>query len=65
MKYCLKRQKKDDRDLLFSPPLNKVLPKKVDLRSLMPKVYDQLELGSCTANSSVAYAEYLSKNSVN
>ena len=31
----------------------------------MPKVYNQLELGSCTANSSVAYTEYLNKNSIN
>ena len=65
MKYKLKRQEKDDRDIIFSAAPKKAIPKAVDLRSLMPGVYNQLELGSCTANSSVAYTEYLNKNSIN
>src|SRR5512133_3060968 len=34
------------------------LPKKVDLRSKMPKVYDQGQLGSCTANAIGAAFEF-------
>ncbi len=43
----------DARDYLYSAP-EKVLtelPKKVDLRSKMPSVWDQGELGSCTAQA--------------
>ncbi len=64
MKYKLKRQEKDDRDIIFSAVPKKAIPKVVDLRSLMPGVYNQLELGSCTANSSVAYNVYLNKNKI-
>lgn len=44
----------DQRDLLYSaPPLHllKNLPTKVDLRPHCPPVYDQGQLGSCTANA--------------
>jgi len=34
------------------------LPSKVDLRSKMPAVYDQGQLGSCTANALVALVQY-------
>jgi C1A family cysteine protease len=34
------------------------LPAKVDLRPKMPPVYDQLSLGSCSANAIVAAVEY-------
>ena len=43
----------DQRDLTYSAPLRvlKSLPKKVDLRPQCPPVYDQGQLGSCTANA--------------
>ena len=40
----------DQRDFLFAAPPIK-LPKKVDLRPNCPPVYDQGQLGSCTANA--------------
>jgi len=40
----------DQRDFLFATPRLKP-PKKVDLRPGCPSVYDQGELGSCTANA--------------
>src|SRR5258708_38851406 len=43
----------DQRDLMYSAPMmvmKKISPK-VDLRSKCPKVYDQGQLGSCTANA--------------
>jgi C1A family cysteine protease len=50
----------DARDFMYSAPeevLTK-LPKKVDLRSKMPPVYDQGQLGSCTANAIGAAFEF-------
>ena len=50
----------DARDFMYSAPeavLTK-LPTKVDLKSKMPKVYDQGELGSCTANAIGAAFEF-------
>jgi len=43
----------DQRDLMYSAPMMvmKKLPAKIDLRSKCPKVYDQRQLGSCTANA--------------
>jgi len=41
----------DYRDHQFKAILNKLPPSKVDLRSQCPPVYDQGELGSCTANA--------------
>ena len=43
----------DRRDFLYAAPprVAVALPPKVDLRSKCPKVYDQGELGSCTANA--------------
>ena len=43
----------DARDYMYSAPeaVLTSLPKKVDLRSKMPKIYDQGQLGSCTANA--------------
>jgi C1A family cysteine protease len=43
----------DHRDLMFSARLDvlRQLPAKVDLRPKCPPVYDQLQLGSCTANA--------------
>jgi len=43
----------DQRDHLYSAPLEvlQVLPPSVDLRAQCPAVYDQGQLGSCTANA--------------
>ncbi|MEK6406390.1 MAG: C1 family peptidase [Acidobacteriota bacterium] len=43
----------DSRDLTYSAPLVnlKALPPKFDLRKALPPVYDQGQLGSCTANA--------------
>lgn len=43
----------DGRDLLYAAPLKPLakLPDQVDLRKHCPEVYDQGELGSCTANA--------------
>ena len=50
----------DARDFLYSAPEEVLtsLPKKVDLRPKMPAVYDQGQLGSCTANAIGAAFEY-------
>src|SRR6476469_3427062 len=50
----------DARDFLFSAPEAVLadLPTKVDLRKQMPSVYDQGQLGSCTANAIAAAFEY-------
>jgi C1A family cysteine protease len=50
----------DARDYMYSAPeeVLAALPKKVDLRSKMPKVYDQGHLGSCTANAIGAAFEF-------
>jgi C1A family cysteine protease len=42
----------------LSFPLNSPLPSKVDLREDMPPVYDQGELGSCTANAIAGAIQY-------
>jgi C1A family cysteine protease len=50
----------DARDFMYSAPeavLTK-LPTKADLRQKMPKIYDQGELGSCTANAIGAAFEF-------
>jgi len=50
----------DARDFMYSAPeavLTK-LPTKADLRPKMPKIYDQGELGSCTANAIGAAFEF-------
>lgn len=59
--YNLKRDEVDERDYkkLYRPHPSLTLPKSVDLREKMPPVYDQLDLGSCTANAGVAYRSYL------
>lgn len=53
--YSYTRDPVDERDIRFSKPesspLEIVLPKSVDLRPKCPPVYDQGDLGSCTANA--------------
>src|SRR5215212_2935940 len=50
----------DQRDhLYFAPrPVLAKLPKNVDLRALCPPIFDQGELGSCTANAIAAAHQF-------
>src|SRR4051812_32123287 len=50
----------DQRDLLYAAPLREigVLPDNADLTKQMPEVYDQGQLGSCTANAIGAAFEF-------
>lgn len=50
----------DQRDFMYSAPQEVLqkLPPKVDLRLQCPQVYDQGELGSCTANAIAAAMEF-------
>lgn len=50
----------DQRDHLYSAPLPRLgpLPAKVDLRTQCPGVYDQGQIGSCTANAIAAAVEF-------
>jgi C1A family cysteine protease len=50
----------DGRDLLYAAPVKPLakLPPRVDLRSKCPPVYNQEELGSCTANAIGAALEF-------
>jgi C1A family cysteine protease len=52
--YNLKRDKPDHRDRLMAMPPVSELPPALSLRAMMPPVYDQGELGSCTANAIAA-----------
>ena len=57
----------DQRDYLYSAPTHvlNVLPTSVDLRSGCPPVYDQGQLGSCTANAIAGAIEFdLSKQNL-
>jgi C1A family cysteine protease len=53
--YSYKRDNADIRDFQFresvSPHPEIILPKSIDIRSKCPPVYDQGDLGSCTANA--------------
>src|SRR5689334_12880969 len=53
----------DQRDLLYSAPpaALSTLPPRVDLRPNCPPVYDQGELGSCTANAIGGLFEYVQR----
>ncbi|HXA29132.1 MAG TPA: C1 family peptidase [Candidatus Angelobacter sp.] len=50
----------DPRDLMFSAPVNllKALPATADLRPQCPPVYDQGQIGSCTANAIAAAVQF-------
>src|ERR1035437_8424809 len=53
-KYGWIPQKKDDRDKVYRPSIGS-LPPSIDLTSKWPDVYDQSQIGSCTANG-IAFA---------
>lgn len=55
--YGWKPDKPDIRDLIFSPTVTK-LPTKVDLRPECPPIYDQGQLGSCTANAVSGHLDF-------
>jgi C1A family cysteine protease len=58
--YNLKRDRRDARDRMRAePPANLVLPTSVDMRPQMPPVYDQGNLGSCSANAIAAALDVL------
>ncbi len=50
----------DGRDLLYAAPPKPLaeLPRRVDLRSKCPAIYDQGQLGSCTANAIAGALEF-------
>src|SRR5439155_17087161 len=50
----------DHRDRLYAAPLAALgrLPPRVDLRAACPPIYDQGQLGSCTANAIAAALEF-------
>src|SRR6516165_8617437 len=58
--YGWVRDLPDHRDVFYSAPLEslRALPSKVDLRPQCPDVYDQGQLGSCTANGIAAAIEF-------
>ena len=58
MKYGWKKDKIDPRDFKFTVSKAVVAPASVDLRSGCPAVYDQGELGSCTANAIAGAIEF-------
>lgn len=58
-RYGWKKDGLDHRDFRLSPPsATAVLPPKVDLRGQCPPVYDQGQLGSCTANAVCGALEF-------
>lgn len=62
--FTLRPDKKDFRDLRFTSSKFKSpseLPKSVDFLKDLPPVFDQGQLGSCTANAGVAFLMYLLK----
>jgi C1A family cysteine protease len=50
----------DHRDFLYSAPIQTLqqLPASIDLRAQCPSIYDQGQLGSCTANAIAAAIEF-------
>ena len=56
--YGWRRSKHDSRDHKFKLGASQTLPSRVDLRGWCPSVYDQGNLGSCTANALAALCQY-------
>jgi C1A family cysteine protease len=57
-KYGWKRDRLDHRDHFMTVTKRVPLPASADLRSGMPAIYDQGELGSCTANAIAAAVDF-------
>ena len=59
-KYGWRPDLPDQRDHIYAAPLPKLgpLPAKVDLRKQCPPVYNQEQIGSCTANAIAAAIEF-------
>jgi C1A family cysteine protease len=59
-RYGWKPDLPDQRDQLFAAPPGQhaTMPTKVDLRPKCPKVYDQQQIGSCTANAIAGAIEF-------
>ena len=58
-RYGWIRDLPDQRDFMYATPVPATaLPVSTDLRSAMPEVYDQGDLGSCTANAIGAAVQY-------
>lgn len=60
-KYTWNPDLPDQRDYQFTASITGSLPTSTDLRKAMPPIYDQGNLGSCTANSVAGAAEFLLK----
>jgi C1A family cysteine protease len=56
--YGWRRDNPDQRDHIYQVIAGTPLPPEVDLRPKMPPVYDQGQLGSCTANAIAAHLDY-------
>lgn len=64
-KYQLRKQTHDPLDYKFEDIAKTgKMPAFADLRDLMPEIFDQGQLGSCTANSTTAYDMYLHGNKI-
>lgn len=58
LRFGWKRDLPDFRDVYFEVPEKGFFPKSVDLRSGCPPIYDQGNLGSCTANAVAAHLDF-------
>ena len=63
-KYHLLKDRKDARDLFYTPRPFAALPARVDLRPRCTAVEDQGQLGSCTGNAIVGAMECLEANKI-
>lgn len=58
-KYCWRRDHHDERDYMLGRPNGRPIQIHVDLRNKCPPVYDQGDMGSCTANAICASFQYI------
>ena len=64
MLYNLKQDLPDHRDRVFLKTAPTPLPSLVDLRPAMPPIYNQGDIGSCTANAIAGQIQFLTKTYV-
>lgn len=57
-KYTWQRDKEDHRDIKYKATAYIDIPESVDLSEFCPPIYDQGQIGSCTANSLAADCEF-------